>query len=153
MSKSKDDLIVGLIFLGIAGFFGINSRLTLEIGTAGAMGPGYFPLMMSIALGIVGLIIILARSGENGGESGPRPFPWRGMFFVVSAPVAFGLTVRSLGLVPALLITVTLSVLASRKIGFARGAAIVVGMTAFCVAVFSYGIGLTVELVNSRFLP
>ena len=55
MSRSKDDLIVGLIFLGIAGFFGINSRVTLEIGTAGAMGPGYFPLMMSIA-----------RSGTDG---------------------------------------------------------------------------------------
>ena len=151
MSRSKDDLIVGLIFLGIAIFFGVTSRATLEIGTASAMGPGYFPLLMSIGLGIVGLAIILVRGEAEQGED--RPFPWRGLFFVVSAPIAFGLSVRTLGLIPALLLTVTLSVLASRTISVARGAAIVVGMTVFCVAIFSYGIGLTVPLVNPRFLP
>jgi hypothetical protein len=59
--------------------------------------------------------------------------------------------VRTAGLVPALLISVTLGVAASRKMSFMRGALIVLGMTVFCVAVFSYGIGLTVELFNPYF--
>ena len=51
----------------------------------------------------------------------------------------------------ALLISIALAVIASRKATFVQGAMIVVGMTIFCVLVFSYGIGLTVELFASEF--
>ena len=151
MTWRHDDVFAGLMFLAIAALFGITAFFSLDIGTAGQMGPGYFPVFMSAILALLGLVIIArARSGETVAH---LPIPWRGLFFVLSAPVAFGLTVRTLGLVPALLITVTLAVLASRKISWAKGLSIVVGMTAFCVAVFSYGIGLTVELFSSRLLP
>lgn len=151
MSWRHDDVFAGLLFLAIAALFGITAFLSLEIGTAGSMGPGYFPVFMSAILAVLGLAI-LARA--KGGEAVAHlPIPWRGLFFVLSAPIAFGLTVRTLGLVPALLVTVTLAVLASRKISWRKGFSIVVGMTIFCVAVFSYGIGLTVELFNSRLVP
>jgi hypothetical protein len=71
------------------------------------------------------------------------------VIFIIAAPVAFGTTLRSLGLVPALVIAMTLAVAATRTIGLARGAAIVAGMTVFCVGVFYYGLRVPVELVNS----
>lgn len=151
MTWRHDDVIAGLMFLAIAALFGITAFFSLEIGTAGQMGPGYFPVFMSAILALLGLVIIArARGGEAVAH---LPIPWRGLFFVLSAPVAFGLTVRTLGLVPALLFTVTLAVLASRRISWAKGLSIVVAMTIFCVAVFSYGIGLTVELFSSQLLP
>ena len=146
MSSSTRNLSAGLLFLAIAAFFGFDAWNALEIGSVGTMGPGYFPVMISLALALMGVLVIVA-GGDDGAEV--RPMPWRALVFIVGAPVAFGLTVRPLGLVPALLITVTLSVLASRRISFVRGAAIVIGMTAFSIAVFSYGIGLSVELFNS----
>jgi hypothetical protein len=114
------------------------------------MGPGFFPVMIAVALAALAIVIIVgARTSES--EPKRKPIRWRAVFFIIAAPLAFALTVRNLGLVPALMISLALAVLASRKMKPLKGAAIVVGMTVFCVAVFSYGIGLTVELFSSEF--
>jgi hypothetical protein len=149
MIKRTEDLYAGLIFLGIAVFFAATALRTLDVGTPGTMGPGFFPLMIAALLGLLGALIILGARG--GKASAPRPpIPWRAVACIIGAPVLFGLTVRSLGLVPALLISLTLGVLATREMTLGRGLAIVLGITAFCVAVFSFGLGISVELVSSR---
>jgi hypothetical protein len=150
MHWRTDDLFSGLMFLGVSALFGFTALSTLEIGTPGVMGPGFFPIMVSLALaGLAVAIIVGARSGA---PCAPRkPIAWRAVVCVIGAPVAFGLSVRALGLVPALLIAVTIGVLASRKMTAARGALIVGGMTVFCVAIFSFGIGLSVELFSAQF--
>jgi protein-S-isoprenylcysteine O-methyltransferase Ste14 len=145
MSPSSDDLRSGLIFIVIAVLFALTASRTLDIGTASLMGPGFFPIMISAALAILGIAIIVTSVKDPNKEK-RRPVSWRGIFFVIAAPVLFGLLVRTLGLVPALLAAVTCSVLASRKIDLKKGVLIVLGLTAFCIAVFSYGIGLTAQL-------
>lgn len=150
MHWRTDDIFAGLIFLAVSALFATTALRTLEIGTPGLMGPGFFPLLVAGALAIVGVFVIAgARSSEP--EAPRKPISWRAVFFVIAAPIAFALTVRTAGLVPALLTSITLGVLASRQMTFVRGALIVLGMTVFCVVVFSYGIGLTVELFNPYF--
>lgn len=150
MHWRTDDIFSGLIFLAISVLFGTTALRTLDIGTPGLMGPGFFPLMISIVLAAISAVIILgARSDEP--ESKRRPIPWRAVVCIIGSALVFAMTVRNVGLVPALLMSVALAVLASRKATFVRGAMIVVGMTIFCVLVFSYGIGLTVELFASEF--
>jgi hypothetical protein len=149
MHWRTDDLFSGLMFLGVSALFGFTALRTLEIGTPGVMGPGFFPIMVSLALAGLAVAIII---GARGAPSAPRkPIAWRAVACVIGAPIAFGLSVRSLGLVPALLIAVTLGVLASRKMTLVRGVLIVGGMTVFCVAIFSFGIGLSVELFSAQF--
>jgi hypothetical protein len=150
MHWRTDDLFAGLMFLGVSALFGFTALSTLEIGTPGVMGPGFFPIMVSLALAGLAVAIILGARGAEPGKS-RRPIAWRAVVCVIGAPVAFGLSVRTLGLVPALLIAVTLGVLASRKMTLVRGALIAGGMTVFCVAIFSFGIGLSVELFSSQF--
>jgi hypothetical protein len=145
MRPSSEDLRSGLIFIAIAAFFAITATRTLEIGTPGLMGPGFFPLMVSALLAAMGVAIIATSAGPDPGQK-RRPVSWRAILFIIAAPIAFALSVRTIGLVPALLSSVTLGVLASRKITFGQGVLIVLGITAFCVIVFSYGIGLTAQL-------
>lgn len=144
MLHRSDNLIAGLMFLAIAALFGFTALKTLDIGTVGEMGPGFFPIMISVVLAILGLLVMFSRSETDNEER--RPIPWRAVLLVTLAPIAFAYTVRSLGLVPALIVSVAIGVAASHRIGWKQGALIVVGMTAFCVAVFSYGIGLTAQL-------
>ena len=146
MAPRPEDLRAGLIFIAIASVFATVALRTLEIGTASMMGPGFFPLMVSAALAAMGVAVI-ATSRRDGSEVRRRPVSWRGVVWVLAAPVAFGLLVRTLGLLPALLAANTCAVLASRRIGPAKGGLIVLGLTAFCVAVFSYGIGMPARLV------
>lgn len=150
MHWRSEDIFAGLIFLAISALFAITAVNTLEIGTPGLMGPGFFPLMVALMLGGLAIVIIAgARSAEP--EPKRKPISWRAVFFVISSALAFALTVRNVGLMPALAISIALSVSASRKMTLLRGSLIVVGMTIFCIAIFSYGIGLTVELFSSQF--
>lgn len=154
MAWNRDDLVAGLVFLGIGLFFAANTVMSLDIGTAAAMGPGFFPLALCIILTLLGAAILAhARMSSRDGETREErhPLNLRAIFFVIVAPVAFGLTLRTLGLVPALAFTIALAVAASRVIGVLRGVSIVVGMTVFCVVVFYYGLQVPVELFNPTF--
>ncbi len=65
------------------------------------MGPGYFPLLLAGLLVLLGLVILVQRRRKVP-ASRSAPVAWRGMLFILPAPIFFGLTVRGLGFVPSL---------------------------------------------------
>jgi hypothetical protein len=143
---NRRDAALGLIFFLIGLAFAVGAR-SVDIGSAFRMGPGYFPLLLSVVLMLLGAIII---AGSFKGANEPfGPVPWRGLLLVLAAPVTFGLTVRKLGLVPAIVLTVVISVYASRRAGIRLAGAMAVGLTLFCLAVFSYGLRLPLPLFGS----
>ena len=145
MPRFSDDTLSGFLFIAVAIFFGVTAYRTLEIGTFSLMGPGLFPILMSTLLAIIGgSVIFTGRSIQQ--QPKHLPIPKRAILFVIGAPIVFALTVRSVGLVVALILSITMAVAASHKMTFVKGLLIVIGMTIFCVAVFSYGIGLTAQL-------
>ena len=74
---------------------------------------------------------------------------WRGTFFgTLVSPVLFGLTVRGLGLLPAIAIVASISSFASRRMGIVLAAGITVVLTVFCVLVFNVGLGLPIRLIG-----
>jgi putative tricarboxylic transport membrane protein len=140
---NRRDAASGLIFFLIGAAFAIGSR-SAEIGTAFRMGPGYFPLLLSFTLMLLGAIIL---AGSFKGADEPLTLvPVRGLVLVLAAPVIFGLTVRKLGLVPAIILTVILAVYASRRSNILLAGAITLGLTLFCLAVFSYGLRMPIPL-------
>jgi hypothetical protein len=146
MPRFSDDTLSGFLFIALAAFFGITAVNTLEIGTFRLMGPGLFPIVVSGLLAIIGIgVIFTGRSMDE--QPKHLPVPKRAILFVIGAPIVFALTVRSAGLIVALILSIAMSVAASHKMTFVKGLLIVIGMTIFCVAVFSYGIGLTAQLV------
>lgn len=112
MIRSPKNFIVGLVFIGLALLFGFSAS-RLALGTPGQMGPGYFPLMLSIALGVLGiavLIIGLRKQGER-----PTGTNIRGTILVTAAVIVFALAVRPLGLVPAVIASSMLFSLAGHE--------------------------------------
>ena len=86
------------------------------------MGPGYFPLVLSVLLLGLGGLILASAIHDRGGE-GMGKLAWRGMFFILPAPVFFGLTVRGLGFVPSIFLTTLIAALASLKMQLPCGLA------------------------------
>lgn len=93
------EAVCGAIFIGLGAFFALQSY-GLEIGSAFRMGPGYFPLVLAIILVLLGGVIFIRSTRIQGEAIGA--IAWRGIFFILPAPIFFGLTVRGLGFVPAL---------------------------------------------------
>jgi Tripartite tricarboxylate transporter TctB family len=143
MTFNVKDVGAGLIFIAIGLLFGLGST-GLAIGTSLRMGPGYFPLVLAGFLVALGLAIVAYGSGHT--ASGRVVVPWRGLVLILAAPVVFGLTVRGLGLVPAILLVVLISAFASRRMSVPLALALSLGLTVFCVLVFSLGLGLPLRL-------
>lgn len=118
----------------------------LELGTAFRMGPGYFPLVLSLILTLLGIVILVQSTRVQGEPIGPIAL--RGMAFILPAPVFFGLTVRGLGFVPALFFTALIACFASGRMKPLMALALSLTLTAFSVAVFSYGLGLPFQLIG-----
>jgi Tripartite tricarboxylate transporter TctB family len=134
------DAVAGLVFILFGLLFGVQS-LGLEIGTAFRMGPGYFPLVLSGLLLLLGAGIIVSAVRGTGGE-GVGILAWRGAFFILPAPIFFGITVRGLGFVPAVFLTTLIAALASLKMQLHWALALAGVVTLFATLVFSYGLGL-----------
>lgn len=145
--KSLKDILSGLIFLGIGLAFGIAAS-GYEIGTGLRMGPGYFPLVLAVALGGLGLAIVAKGLMAAGEDSDMGVVPWRGMALVLGSVIFFGATVRGLGLAPALLATLFATALASVLNTPASAALLAVALTAFCLLIFTYALGVPVPLVG-----
>lgn len=141
--RSPKDAIAGLMFIALAVVFAFSVD-NLEVGTASRMGPGYFPLLLCGALGLLGLVVL-----ANGVRIEGPPLPhleWKGLAILTVAIVVFGATVQRWGFVPAAVLCSVLCAVTSRPVKPVSTLIFVVGLVAFCVAVFVWGLGMPVKL-------
>ena len=94
--KSQKDFFAGLMFtvVGIAFAWGAT---TYSVGTGARMGPGYFPLMLGILLGVLGIIVIFTAltietvDGEPVGK-----IAWRPLGYIIGSNLVFGILLGGL---------------------------------------------------------
>ncbi|WJH40992.1 tripartite tricarboxylate transporter TctB family protein [Aliirhizobium terrae] len=139
-SIDKANLICGVLLV-LTGIFFAYQSIELELGTAFRMGPGYFPFILALALILFGAIILIQAFRAAASEP-IGPIAWRGIVFILAAPIFFGITVRGLGFVPALFFTGLIGAFASHKMTPLKAVVLAALLTAFSVLVFSYGLGL-----------
>ncbi|MBZ9790033.1 tripartite tricarboxylate transporter TctB family protein [Rhizobium sp. 3T7] len=142
LTFDSTNALCGALFVGLGCFF-IYQCLNLELGTALRMGPGYFPLLLAVVLTFLGLIVLLQAIRVQGEPLGP--IAWRGLAFILPAPIVFGLTVRGLGFVPSLFVVALIAAFASSRMKVPLAIILAAAITLFSVAVFSYALGLPFE--------
>ena len=146
MQKSLRDQIAGLIFVAFGLAFA-GTALTYDLGSALRMGPGYFPLVLGGLLVLLGLAI--AAEGYMRGEgSADRANPLARAALPHAAVLVFGLSVRRLGLAPALFLAVLLAAFSSERTSLLAALAMAAGLTVVCVLIFVEGLGMPVPLLG-----
>jgi hypothetical protein len=143
--KDWESLASGGIFVAIGCIYGITAITTLPLGSAFSMGPGYFPLVLSGLLAVLGAAIMLRGLGRQA-ILGFGPVPWRAIVMISLAILAFAFFIRALGLFPTALVTTLLTCLARGDAGPRRALALSVVMALICTLIFSFGIGLPVPI-------
>jgi uncharacterized membrane protein YhhN len=147
--RSPKDFWTGVIYLG-TGALGIVIGREYSFGTAGRMGPGYFPFVVSSLLIFLGVITLVRSFLTDGGPVGT--FPWKAIALVVGSVVAFGLLLPTAGLIVAMVVMVLLSAAASEKFHFEwMATAALVALVVFCSLVFVKGLGVPMPLLGSWF--
>jgi Tripartite tricarboxylate transporter TctB family len=140
---TSKDFWAGIMFLAFAAV-AVSAARGYAMGSAGRMGPGYFPMALGIVLGLLGLIIIaraFAAGDERVGALQLRP-----LLAIVVAVCLFGLLIERLGLIVALVAVVVVSALASREYRPVEVAALAATLAAFSVGVFVYALRLPLTL-------
>ena len=134
MHGARKDLLAGAVFVGFGLAFAITAS-TYEVGSALRMGPGYFPLVLGSVLVLLGIVIaVKAFVAGEGDDLGP--VPWKAMVLLVAALLFFGYTVRGLGLIPSMLVTVFLAAMAGRNARVIPSAVVAASLTALSILIF-----------------
>jgi hypothetical protein len=139
------DFLAGLLFIVLGGLAVALAR-DYPIGSTMRMGPGYFPTVLGGILLLFGVYVLLrgVRSGDKvKGEWGYRP-----LAMIALSIVLFGFLLDRVGMVPAIVATLFVAAAAGREFRLKEVLLLAVAMTAFSVAVFSYGLKLPYPLLG-----
>lgn len=137
--RNPKDFFTGILLLAIAAVFAYG-LLELQIGTAYRMGPGYFPMVLTGLLTIFAIVMVINGFITDGEPVGT--IPWRGLIIVTLSVVLYGATLRGLGMVPALTLTVLLSTFASNRWDGKLAIGVTILLVASCYLIFIKGLGL-----------
>ena len=144
--KSQRDFVSGLVFVLVGAGFAAGAT-NYSMGTSARPGAGYFPLMLSVIMAILGAIVLfksLTIESPHGDPIGSIAF--KPLFIIVAAIVMFGLLLERLGMI----ITVPLLIIVASMAGDEfklRGVLVsVVILTIGCWLVFILGLKLTIPL-------
>ncbi|MBX9773066.1 MAG: tripartite tricarboxylate transporter TctB family protein [Xanthobacteraceae bacterium] len=117
-----------------------------QFGTSLRMGPGYFPVMLSAALVLFGVYFVL-QGLRAGAEKLEGSWSLRALIVVPLSLVVFGLLIDRAGFIPAMLGLIIISAMASKDFRLVEVLLFSVFLTAMCVVVFIWALGLPYELI------
>jgi putative tricarboxylic transport membrane protein len=143
--RNPRDFWSGLIF-GAVGVGAVVLGRGSAMGTATRMGPGYFPTVLGMLLGLVGAALVVRALLTDGAPI--RGFAVRALVLVLGASVLFGVVLRGVGLVTALVVLVLASAAASRLVRWRAAIVLAIGLATFSAVVFVKLLGLPIPLVG-----
>jgi hypothetical protein len=131
------------MFFGLAAvYFGWEH----DMGTAGRMGPAYFPTVLGTLLAVVGLANIIRAFIGHGETIGK--FHIKNIAIILAAVLLFGALMRTAGLAVAAFVLIMLSAWASPKFELKGTLMLAVGLTVFAVVLFVKVLGLPMPIVG-----
>ncbi len=144
--SSPKDFWSGFIYIAF-GVAALWIGADYKLGTAGRMGPGYFPKVLAgllIFLGVASLLRSFFAKGTPIGSVAVKP-----LVMLLAACTLFGLLINGAGLVVALLALVLVSAAGSREFRLDWRATLgLVGLVVFCVLVFVKGLGVPMPIIG-----
>ena len=143
--RNNRDFWAGIMLIATGAGAVIIAR-NYAFGTALRMGPGYFPSVLGGLLCLFGLYLVASGLHHKEGMDGSN-WSLRALIVLPLALVLFGLLMEHAGFIPALMVLIFGSALAGKEFRFVEVLLLAVGLTAFSVVLFIWGLGLPYPLL------
>lgn len=124
---------LALLVLAVAAFVLLGD---LSQGSLRSMGPAMLPRILTVAIGLCGLVLLVGAFLRDGEPIGAGRL--RGPFFVVAGIVAFAATIRVFGLAVAGPLALIIGGCGSNETRPRELVVFAIVMTAFCIGLFRY---------------
>lgn len=144
MKSHKDyhDIIGGLVMMGFGLFAAVHAR-QYEFGELTRMGAGFFPVVLGSVLAVIGLLIAVPAMFRKGS---PVHVEWKTFAFIMASIVVFALFLKTLGIILATALSVTVSSMADRETTWKSRGMIAVGVAAITYVVFILGLSMIIPV-------
>lgn len=139
------DTVLGAAYVVLGLAFGWASA-GYPIGTALAMGSGYFPLGLSGVLVLLGLVVLARGIRQRRAATALAPWDWRGLAWITGSTLAFALALAPLGLPAAIVLLVLLASRASHEFNWRTAILNGLVLATLNVAIFVWLLGLPLPL-------
>jgi hypothetical protein len=136
--KSPQDLGAGAVFV-LIGLAGLYFGRELAFGTAARMGPGYFPILLSVLILAIGIIVAIRGLTTEGPPI--EPVQLRPIAMIIAAILIFGVLIDVVGLALTALLLTVFAAYARREVKLTETILLGAGLAVFTVAVFVYLLG------------
>lgn len=141
--RGNKDFWAGMMFF-LIGAGAILMARHYPYGSTLRMGPGYFPVLLSVILIAFGLYVMLRGLRKN--EKFQGNWSIRALILMPLAMVIFGIVMELGGFVPALIALVFVSAASSREFKFTEVLLLALILCVSSVAIFIWGLGLPYTL-------
>lgn len=131
--------ILALLGLGVAAYAATH----YDFGSLRRMGPGFFPVLLGIALAGLGMIIAVPAFGRT---AEARPFAWPETIGVIGSLLLFGLLLNRLGLMGSTAITVLVASSVAPRKGLLWRLVLTVVVTALVWVLFILGLDMSIRV-------
>ena len=147
--KSQRDFFSGLMFIGLGTSFGIGA-MTYSMGSGARPGPGYFPLILSVMLAILGLVVLFRSLTIETADGDPvGKIAWKPLVTIVVSITVFAIILPRLGLFLAIPILIGMVSFAGDEFHWKGVLISAVVLTIFSWLIFIVGLNLTLPLLPS----
>ena len=144
--KSQRDFWSGLMFIVVGAVFAVGAT-NYSMGSSARPGPGYFPLILSVLMAILGAVVLfkaLTIETDDGDPIGA--FAWRPLIVIVAAIAVFGLALPRLGMLITVPILIFITSLAGDEFHWKGVLINALVLTVGAWAIFIWGLKLTIYL-------
>ena len=143
--RRNKDFWAGLMLIGIGAAAMFISR-DYRFGSASRMGPGFFPILLSVILIAFGGGIMAV--GLRRGEKIQGSLSLRALALLPLSLVLFGVLMEVAGFIPALVALVFVAAASGREFKFVEVLLMTALLTVASVALFIWGLGLPYPLIK-----
>jgi len=144
--KSQRDFWSGLMFVVVGVVFAVGAT-NYSMGASARPGPGYFPLILSIIMAILGAIVLFkALTIETEGGDPIGSIAWKPLIVIVVAILVFGALLPRLGMVITIPILIVITSFAGDEFGWKGVIANAVVLTLSSWLIFVLGLKLTIPM-------
>jgi Tripartite tricarboxylate transporter TctB family. len=141
-------MIGGGLLLAVGLFVLFHAWSNYDLGTLRRMGPGLFPAALGALLGLTGLAITVTGFLAEGL---PPAVDWKPLILVVVAVVVFALTVKTLGLAPAIVLMTIPAAMADGRLGLLGTLLLALALAVISVLLFVVAFNMQIPVARWPF--
>lgn len=146
ISREKE-ILAGSFFLFTALAFYLLGK-DLERGSLRSMGPGFFPMIVTGVLAILGTLTIVTGLRSRRGKEKPDVASLRPLACIFASPALFAILIEPFGLAPSLILSVWLATAGGKPWKPVKSLLLSAVVTVFCYLVFVIALGMPIPLFS-----